>query len=121
MEISLDRDRKLLGDGGFEITWVRQSRVLGSDLGDLGRWVRDGLGLALGWMAYNLILVLRAKKFMRGSSRHGEDFTCLQLQGQEGLSKERERAARLEARSIGLGRCGTSTSNRTQNREGGGI
>lgn len=34
MEISLDRDKKLLGDGGFEITCV-VARVLGSDLGDL--------------------------------------------------------------------------------------
>lgn len=104
MEISLDRDKKLLGDGGFEITYVWQSRVLGSDLGDLGRWVRDGLGLALGWTMYNLILVLRTKKLMRDSNRHGEDCTCLQLQSQEGLSKEKERGARLETRSIGLGR-----------------
>lgn len=69
MEISLDRDRKLLGDGGFEITWVRQSRVLGSDLGDLGRWVRDGLGLALGWFTPMI--------FVRSSNRDGEDITHL--------------------------------------------
>jgi hypothetical protein len=34
MEISLDRDRNLLGDGGFEITCA-VARVLSSDLGDL--------------------------------------------------------------------------------------
>lgn len=75
--------------------------MLGSDLGDLQRWVRDGLLLALGWTAYNLFLVQRAKKIMRVSNRDGEDFTCLQLQSQEELAKEREKAARLEVRSIG--------------------
>lgn len=36
MEISLDRDRKLLGDCGFEITCA-VAKVLASDLGDLQR------------------------------------------------------------------------------------
>ena len=53
--------------------------VSGSDLGELERWVRDGLGLALGCSTDYMIFVQKTKKFMRGSNRDREDIICLQL------------------------------------------
>lgn len=61
--------------------------VLGSDLRELERWVRDGLGLALGWTTHHMIFVQKTKTLMRGSNRDGK--TLPAVPGREGLSKGR--------------------------------
>lgn len=63
------------------------------------RWV--GAGLRVDHI--QLDLGPESKEVHEGFQQGWEDFTCQQLQGQEGLSKGREKAARLEARSIELG------------------
>lgn len=54
------------------------------------------MGLALGWTAYNLILVQKAKKFMRGSNRDGKTLPVSSYRVRKGSPKEGRRRPDLK-------------------------
>ena len=69
--------------------------MLGCDPGKRGRGKRQ-VGTGLRWTTYNLILVQKAKKFMRGSNRDGKTLPVSSYRVRKGYPKEGRRQPDLK-------------------------